>query len=64
MLSIYCLEILEGLGDEFFCFKDNFVGIEWRRIMVDCEDEVVCFEGIVGKLIFVVSKWLNMFIVC
>lgn len=56
MLSIHCLEIPEGLGDESFCPKDNFVGIEWRRTMVDREDEAACPEGTVGKSTLVVSK--------
>lgn len=64
MLSIHCLEIPEGLGDESFCPKENFVGIEWRRTMVDREDEAACPEGTVGKSTLVVSKWLNMFIAC
>lgn len=64
MLSIHFLEIPEGLGDESFCPKENFVGIEWRRTMVDREDEAACPEGTVGKSTLVVSKWLNTFIAC
>lgn len=62
MLSIHGLEIPAGLGDESFCPKENFVGIEWRRTMVDREDEAACPEGTVGKSTLVVSMWLNTFI--